>query len=135
MATLEDVRRIAEALPEVTSKTSWGHEMWRVRDKGFVWERPLHKTDLAALADRGDTAPEGEILGVRVGDEGEKQAMLASEPDVYFTIPHFDGYPAVLVRLDAVSADRLEEIVTEAWLIRAPKRIAAAFLADRGLAG
>lgn len=135
MATLEDVRRIAEALPEVTSKTSWGHEMWRVRDKGFVWERPLHKTDLAALADRGDTAPEGEILGVRVGDEGEKQAMLASEPDVYFTIPHFDGYPAVLVRLDAVSADRLEEIVTEAWLIRAPKRLAASFLADRGLAG
>lgn len=130
MVTLEDVRRIAESLPEVTSKMSWGHEMWRVRDKGFVWERPLHKTDLAAL---GDAAPEGEILGVRVADEGEKQALIASEPEVYFTIPHFDGYPAVLVRLAAVEPDELEEIVTEAWLQRAPKRLAATFLAEQEL--
>ncbi|MEP9383608.1 MmcQ/YjbR family DNA-binding protein [Nocardioides cheoyonin] len=130
MATLEDVRRIAEALPEVTSKLSWGHEMWRVRDKGFVWERPLHKTDLAAL---GDAAPHGEILGVRVEDEGDKQARIASEPDIYFTIPHFDGYPAVLVRLEAVDLDELEEIVTEAWLLRAPKRLAREFLAEREL--
>lgn len=130
MATLDDVRRIAEALPEVTSKLSWGHEMWRVRDKGFVWERPLHKTDLAAL---GDAAPAGEILGVRVADEGEKQALIASEPEVYFTIPHFDGYPAVLVRLEAVDQGELEEIVTEAWLLRAPKRLAARFLAEQEL--
>jgi len=132
MATLEDVRRIAESLPEVTSKTSWGHEMWRVRDKGFVWERPLHKTDLAAL---GEAAPSGEILGVRVADEGEKEALIASEPEVYFTIPHFDGYPAVLVRLAAVEIDELEEIVTEAWLQRAPKRLAASFLAEQELGG
>ena len=130
MATLDDVGRLAEALPEVTSKLSWGHQMWRVRDKGFVWERPLHKTDLAAL---GDAAPEGEILGVRVADEGEKQALISSEPEVYFTIPHLDGYPAVLVRLGAVDLDELEEIVTEAWLQRAPKRLAARFLAEREL--
>jgi len=130
MATLDDVRRLAESLPEVTSKLSWGHEMWRVRDKSFVWERPLRKTDLAAL---GDAAPEGEILGVRVADEGEKQALIASEPDIYFTIPHFDGYAAVLVRLAAVEEDELEEIVTEAWLLRAPKRLAQQFLAEREL--
>lgn len=135
MATLDDVRRLAEALPEVTSKLSWGHEMWRVRDKGFVWERPLHKTDLAALDDLGEEAPSGEILGVRVADAGEKEAMLASEPEIYFTIPHFDGYPAVLVRLGTVDVAHLEEIVTEAWLTRAPKRLAASFLADRDLGG
>lgn len=125
MATLDDVRRIATALPDVTEKLSWGSVMWRVRDKGFVWERPLRKTDLAAL---GSAAPAGEILGARVADEEEKRALIASEPDVFFTIPHFDGYPAVLIRLEAIEFDELEEVVVDAWLDRAPKRLVAAYL-------
>ncbi len=130
MATWDDVRRLATALPETDEKLSWGSIMWRVRGKGFVWERPLRRTDLAQLADLGVTPPDGEILGVRVPDLAEKEVLLASDPDLYFTIPHLDGYPAVLVLLDAIGVDELEELVVEAWLDRAPKRLAAAHLAD-----
>ncbi len=122
------------ALPETDEKLSWGSIMWRVKGTGFVWERPLRKTDLAQLAALGVTPPEGEILGVRVADLAEKEVLLASDPDVYFTIPHLDGYPAVLVLLDRVGADELEELVVEAWLDRAPKRLAAAYLADHPIA-
>jgi hypothetical protein len=121
MATWDDVRRIATALPEVVERDSRGTVEWRVRDKNFVWERPLRKTDLAAL---GDAAPDGAIIGVRVPDLGAKEALLASDPGVYFTTPHFDGYPAVLVRLDVITPAELAEIIGEAWLCRAPKRVA-----------
>ncbi|HEY9294030.1 MAG TPA: MmcQ/YjbR family DNA-binding protein [Microlunatus sp.] len=129
MATLEDVRRIAMSLPETSEKLSWGSTSWRVKDRGFVWQRPLRASDREAL---GDAAPDGEILGVRVADEGEKEALLQSEPDRFFTIPHFDGYPAVLLRLSEIDVDELSEVIIDAWLDRAPKRLAAAFLADRG---
>jgi hypothetical protein len=125
VASLEDARRIALSLPATSEKVSWGSLHWRVRDKGFVWERPLRKTDLAAL---GDDAPAGEILGVRVADLEEKEALLAAEPDVFFTIPHLDGYPAVLVRLGAIEVDELTEVVTDAWLDRAPKTLREEFL-------
>jgi hypothetical protein len=128
MATLDDARRIALALPETTEKQSWGSAMWRVKDRGFVWERPLGKKDRAEL---GDAVPEGDILGVRVPDEGEKQALLQGQPELYFTISHFDGYPAVLLRLSQIEIDELTEVITDAWLDRAPKRLAAGFLADR----
>ncbi len=127
MATWEDVRQIALGLPETSEKISWGSAHWRVKDKGFVWERPLHKPDLAAL---GAAAPDGPILGVRVPDLGVKEALIADDPEIYFTIPHFDGYPAVLVRLDRIEVDELREIITEAWLDRAPKRLAARFEAE-----
>jgi len=129
MASLEDARRIALALPGATEKVSWGSLHWRVRDKGFVWERPLRKTDLAAL---GDAAPTGEILGVRVADLEEKEALLAAEPDVFLTIPHLDGYPAVLVRLAAIDVDELTEVITDAWLDRAPRTLREPFLQERG---
>ena len=129
MARLEDARQIALALPGTSEKVSWGSLHWRVRDLGFAWERPLRKTDLAAL---GDDAPTGEILGVRVADLGEKDTLVAAEPDVFFTIPHLEGYPAVLVRLDAIDVDELTEVITDAWLDRAPKTLRAAFLAGRG---
>ena len=93
-----------------------------------VWERPLRPADLDAL---GDAAPTGAIIGVRVSDEGVKHALIADNPDVYFTTPHFDGYAAVLVRLAAISRPELEEIVTEAWLDRAPRRLAKEWLAHR----
>jgi hypothetical protein len=125
MATWDDVRRIALALPETSERTSWEHSQWCVKDKGFVWERPLRRSDLEAL---GADAPDGPILGARVEHLVAKEALLADDPDVYFTTPHFDGYPAVLVRLDSIGLDDLRELIVEAWLCRAPKRLAKAFL-------
>lgn len=102
--------------------------MWKVRDKAFVWERPLRAPDLRAL---GDAAPDGPILGARVEHLGAKEALLADDPRVYFTIPHFDGYAAVLVRLEVISVSELEELIADAWLARAPKRLADAYVKER----
>lgn len=124
MATWDDVRRLALALPGTSERVSRGNAQWRVADKLFVWERPLRRPDLEAL---GEEAPEGPILGARVEHLVAKEAMLADDPEVYFTTPHFDGYPAVLVRLDRISLADLEEVVVEAWLCRAPKRLADAW--------
>jgi hypothetical protein len=120
--TWDDVRRIALALPETDERLVRGLRQWRVRDRLFVWERPLRRADLEAL---GDAAPDGPILGARVEHLVAKEALLADAPDLFFTTPHFDGYPAVLVRLDRIAREGLEEVVTEAWLARAPKRLAA----------
>jgi hypothetical protein len=128
VADLEDVRRIALDLPETSERPQWGNASWRVRDKPFVWERPLRPADLRAL---GDAAPDGPILGVRVEHLGAKEAMIADDPSVYFTTPHFDGYAAVLVRLDEIALDELKEVIAEAWLCQAPKRLANEFLGSR----
>jgi hypothetical protein len=128
VASFEDVRRIALALPETGERVSRDLRQWRVKDKLFVWERPLRRSDIEAL---GDAAPDGPILGVRVEHLGAKEALLAGEPDVCFTTPHFDGYPAVLVRLDRAALDVLEELIVDAWLARAPKRLADAYVAER----
>lgn len=125
MGSWDDVRRLALALPETTEQTSRGLASWRVRDKGFVWERPLRSSDLRAL---GDAAPEGPILGARVDHLGAKEALLADAPDVYFTTPHFEGFPAVLVRLERIGGQDLEELIVEAWLCRAPKRLASDYV-------
>jgi len=90
-------------------------------------ERPLRSSDLKAL---GDSAPKGDILGVRVADEGVKHALIADNPEAYFTTPHFNGYPAILVRLARIDAGELEEIVTEGWLDGAPKRLSTTWLAE-----
>jgi hypothetical protein len=128
MATWDDVSRIAMALPQTEERTSGeGLKQWRVKDKGFVWERPLRKGDLAAL---GASAPDGPILGVRVADVGVKEALLTADPAVYFTTPHFNGYPAILVRLAEIDVPELEELIVEAWLDRAPKRLAKEYLAE-----
>src|SRR5919112_4775198 len=124
MATWDDVRRLALAMPEAEERVSRDMRQWRVKEKLFVWERPLRRSDLEAL---GDAAPDGPILGARVEHLVAKEALLADDPDVFFTTPHFDGYPAVLVRLDKISAAELEELVTEAWLARAPARLAKAY--------
>jgi hypothetical protein len=128
MATWDDVRRLALALPETAEVTSRGHIQWRVKDKLFVWERPLRRPDLEAL---GAAAPDGPILGARVEHVVAKEALIADAPQIYFTTPHFDGYPAVLVRLEEIGLEELTELVTEAWLCRAPKRLADAFLDAR----
>jgi hypothetical protein len=125
----DDVRRIALALPEAEERESRGLRQWRVKDKLFVWERPLRRSDVEAL---GPDAPEGPILGARVEHLVAKEALLADDPGVFFTTPHFDGYPAVLVRLDEIGLDDLHEVIVEAWLNRAPKRLAREY-ADRSL--
>jgi hypothetical protein len=125
MATWDDVRRLAMSLPETSEQGMHGQMSWRVKTKLFVWERPLRRSDLEAL---GAAAPTGEILGARVEHEGAKLALIESEPDIYFTTPHFDGYAAVLVQLEKIDVEALEELITEAWLCRAPKRVADALL-------
>jgi hypothetical protein len=119
---------LALSLPETSEQVMHGHMSWRVDDKLFVWERPLRQGDLKAL---GADAPTGEILGARVEHEGAKLALIQSDPEVYFTIPHFDGYAAILVLLERISLEELEELIVEAWLLRAPKRLADAYLASR----
>src|SRR3954467_4566781 len=127
MATWDDVARIALALPEATEGVAGhgGGRAWKVRDKLFVWERPLRRSDVEAL---GDAAPEGPILGARVEHLVAKEALLADASGVYFTTPHFDGYPAILVQLDRIAVEDLHEVIVEAWLARAPKRLVAAYL-------
>jgi hypothetical protein len=122
VATWKDVARIVNALPATTEDSP---RNWRVGKKPIVWERPLRKADHAAL---GADAPDGDILGARVPDEGVKFALIADDPGVYFTTPHFDGYPAVLVRLAGIGVPELEELVTEAWLAQAPKTLRREFL-------
>jgi hypothetical protein len=120
MATWSDVRDTAMALPEVDERPRQDTLQWRVRDKGFVWERPLRRADLAAL---GDAAPSGPVLAAWVPDLGAKEAILADDSGVFFTTPHFDGYPAVLVRLEMIDVEELGELTVDAWLARAPKRL------------
>ncbi len=93
-----------------------------------MWERPLRRSDLTAL---GEEAPQGPILGARVEHEVAKQALIADDPQVFFTTPHFDGYPAVLVQLERIALDELEELIVEAWLARAPRGLAKEYVERR----
>jgi hypothetical protein len=128
VAGWDDVRRIALALPEASERSSRGRLQWRVKDKLFVWERPLRAGEIEAL---GGSVPDGPILGARVEHLGAKEALLADASGTFFTTPHFDGYPAILVRLEEIAADDLEEVVVEAWLARAPPRLARQYLDAR----
>jgi hypothetical protein len=112
----------------VLEEASRGSAAWVVNKKFFVWERPLRKSDLVAL---GNAAPKGAILGVRTADLEMKEALLRSDPLAVFTTPHFDGYPAVLVQLDKISANGLKRLILEAWLARAPERAVREYLARR----
>ncbi|UGS38069.1 MmcQ/YjbR family DNA-binding protein [Capillimicrobium parvum] len=129
MADWEDVRRMALELPETSERVSRDLRQWVVKDKLFVWERPLRRSDVEAL---GPEAPDGPILGARVEHLVAKEAMVADPSGAFFTTPHFEGYPAVLVRLDAIGPAELEEVVVEAWLARAPKRLARKYLDEHG---
>ena len=135
MATWSDVRRITQTLPGTTEDhSSSGKMWWIVSRKGYAWERPLRKSDIEAL---GKRAPKGAVLGLKTADLEMKDVLLASNPKVFFTTPHFDGYPAVLVRIPALARldrDELEDLVVEAWLTRAQKRVAKAWLDEHGVA-
>jgi hypothetical protein len=132
VATWRDVRRLALALPGTVEATEPGTYAWSVHKKGIAWQRPLRPGDIAAL---GKDAPAGPILCIRTPDLEFKELLLASDPAVFFTTPHFNGYPAILIRLGAISSKQLKEVLTEAWLSRAPKRAVTAFLQERDKAG
>ncbi len=125
MATWDDVARVVGELALTEEQSP--HD-WRVGKKLIAWERPLRTSDHQALTGAGIEPPRGDILAVRVADEGVKFAMIAGEPDVYFTTPHFDGYPAVLVRLEAITQRELRQLIVGAWLKQAPKRLVQEFL-------
>ena len=114
MATEADVRRIALALPETAERPSYGTPGFRVKDRLFA---RIHQ--------------DGGVLVVWCADELEKESLIDSQPEAFFTTPHYDGHPLVLVRLDAIGLDQLEALLVDAWRIRAPKRLRAAFDADR----
>lgn len=147
MATFEDVARLALALPGVEETTSYGRVSWAVvagltgkaaaKRRGFVWERPLSQKDRRQLTEAGEVEvpPDDVILAARVEDLVEKEAVLADHPGAVFTTPHFDGYPAVLVRLDRIDDAALEEIVTSAWLALAPPKLVEQRAADPGTGG
>jgi hypothetical protein len=126
MATVEDAARMAADLPEVTVGERHGNRTWFVAGKAFAWERPFSKADIRRFGEQ--TPPDGPILAVRVADLGEKEAILAANTDAFFTIPHFDGYAAVLIQLRKASASALREVITDGWLAAAPAKLADQYL-------
>lgn len=135
MATLDDVRRIASELPDAFEKIE-GHRggaSWRTKAGMFAWERGPSKTDLAQLEALGREWPVGTVLGIRTDGLEAREELLAAFPECFFTIPHLDGHPAVLLRLAEIDVDLLREVLVEAWLLRTARTTADRWLVEHGL--
>ena len=130
MITFDQVASIAMELPDVTEAERGGTRTWFVAGKAFAWERPFRKADIARFGDA--TPPDDPILAVRVASRDEKDAVLAVDRPGFFTIPHFDGYPGVLIQLDAVATPDLRAALRDAWLATAPRKLARSFLGVGG---
>jgi hypothetical protein len=129
-ATFDDVARIIDALPEATEGTRYGGRTWEVGGKVFAWERGFSKADLKRFGD--ETPPSGPILAVRTDGLQDKEAVLQAAPKGFFTIPHFNNYPAVLIQMKLVGKRALREAVVDGWLACAPAKLAKEYLAERG---
>ncbi|HTC68680.1 MAG TPA: hypothetical protein VK662_03870 [Acidothermaceae bacterium] len=126
MLTLDDAALMASALPEVVEAERRGTRTWSVNDKTFAWERPFSKADIKRFGDA--PVPDGPILAVRVADLGEKEAVLSANPTAFFTIPHFDGFAAILIQLKKATKKATREALADGWLACAPPRLAAPYL-------
>jgi hypothetical protein len=131
MATFDDVTRISADLPDVTLGVRWGTGTWKVGDKVFAWERPFSKADIKRFGT--DTPPAGPILAVSTDGLDDKQAVLDEQHDGVFTISHFDGYAALLIQLDVVAMTVLHDLLVDAWMASAPRKIVAQYLAANPL--
>jgi len=129
VASLDDVIGAVSALPEVSEGERHGHRTWSVGGKAFAWERPFSKADIRRFG--AETPPEEPILAVRVEDLGEKEAVLAAGNAGFFTIPHFDGYAAVLIELRRATSDSVRDALTDGYLACAPAPLAQRFLDGR----
>jgi len=129
VASLDDVTGAISALPEVTEGERHGHRTWSVGGKAFAWERPFSKADIRRFG--AETPPEEPILAVRVEDLGEKEAVLAAGNPGFFTLPHFEGYAAVLIELRHATPESVRDALTDGYLACAPAPLAQRFLDGR----